>query len=133
MKIGNARIGSIKETKRRIFDNGKTFARAILGNVSWNVNTGEKIDSKAFFSCGVLELQQGGKVAAHSHKTREEIYYILNGVAEVTVDKEKSTLQPGTAIWFPANVEHGIFNPNKNTLVVYFSTATTKPGYMSHD
>lgn len=132
MKLGNARIANIEETNQRIFNNGQRITRAILGNVNWDVITGEKIDSKAFFSCGVIEMQKGGEIAAHSHKTREEIYYIISGVGEVTVDNKTVTLQPGTAIWFPSEAEHRIFNPNKKPLIVYFTTATTKPGHMAH-
>ncbi len=132
MKVGNARLATLNETKRRIYPDGKTNSRPIFGHLSWDAENGEKIDSKAFFSAGVLEVPPGGEIRAHRHEYREEIYYALSGVGEVTIDGKTITVQPGTALWFPANCEHRVYNPNQENLLFYFATAVTEPGHMSH-
>lgn len=133
MNIGNGRFASLDETKRRIYADGKTNSRPILGNVNWEAENGSKIDSKAFFSAGVLEIPQNGEISTHKHKMREEIYYVLRGIGEATVDGETMTIKPGIALWFPANCEHGIFNPNQEELLLFFATAVIEPGNMKHD
>lgn len=133
MKVGNARIANLNDTKRRIYGDGITNSRAMLGHVSWEIETGEKMDSKAFFSSGVLEVPSGGEIASHKHTTREEIYYVLSGSADVTIDGETIKVEPGIAMWFPANTEHRVYNPYKENLLMYFATAVTEPGHMAHD
>jgi mannose-6-phosphate isomerase-like protein (cupin superfamily) len=133
MKVGKARVANLSETKRRIYPDGKTNSRPIFGHVSWDAENGDKIDSKAFFSSGVLEIPSGGEIRSHSHPFREEIYYVLSGSGQATVDGEPVRLETGLALWFPANCEHRIFNSNQETLLIFFATAVTEPGHMSHD
>lgn len=133
MKIGSAKIASLYDTKRRIYADGKTNSRPIFGHLSWDAENGDKIDSQAFFSSGVLEVPQGGEIPTHKHSNREEIYYVLSGEGEATIDGETTKIQPGTAMWFPSNCNHRIYNPNEENLLLHFSTAVTEPGHMSHD
>ena len=132
MKAGKGIYAALDETKRRIYEDGKTNSRPILGHVSWDAENGAKIDSKAFFSSGVLEVPAGGEIVAHKHDTREEIYYVLSGTGEATIDGETVIMKPGVAFWFPASCMHRITNPNQETLLLFFATAVTEPGHMAH-
>jgi len=49
----------------------------------------------------------------HHHPAREEIIYILEGVAEQWVDREKRTLKAGECAFIPARVVHAIHNISK--------------------
>ena len=49
----------------------------------------------------------------HYHPAREEIIYILEGVAEQWVDREKQTLKAGESAFIPAKVVHAIHNVSK--------------------
>ena len=134
MKAGNAVYAALSDTKRRIYQDGKTNSRPILGHVSWDAENGAKIDSKAFFSSGVLELPPGGEIVQHKHSNREELYYVLSGKGEATIDGVTTVMEPGILFWFPANCVHRILNPDKEaTLLIFFATAVTEPGHMSHD
>jgi quercetin dioxygenase-like cupin family protein len=46
----------------------------------------------------------------HQHPAREEIIYVVDGVAEQWVDREKRTLEAGECAFIPATVVHAIFN-----------------------
>jgi quercetin dioxygenase-like cupin family protein len=46
----------------------------------------------------------------HHHPAREEIIYIVDGVAEQWVDREKRRLQAGECAFIPKKVVHAIFN-----------------------
>ena len=46
----------------------------------------------------------------HYHPAREEIIYVVDGVAEQWVDREKRALRAGEVAFIPKNVVHAIFN-----------------------
>ena len=46
----------------------------------------------------------------HYHPSREEIIYIVDGVAEQWVDREKKRLKAGEIAFIPENVVHAIHN-----------------------
>ena len=49
-------------------------------------------------------------IGFHYHPTREEIIYIVDGVAEQWVDREKRTLKAGECAFIPKKVVHAIHN-----------------------
>jgi quercetin dioxygenase-like cupin family protein len=49
----------------------------------------------------------------HYHPAREEIIYIVEGVAEQWVDREKRKLRAGESAFIPAKVVHAIHNVSK--------------------
>ncbi len=52
----------------------------------------------------------------HRHPEQEEIIYILEGVAEQWVDREKRILGPGEVAHIPRDVVHGTYNIGDSTL-----------------
>ena len=52
----------------------------------------------------------------HRHPEQEEIIYILEGVAEQWVDREKRILGPGDIAHIPRDVVHGTYNIGDSTL-----------------
>jgi quercetin dioxygenase-like cupin family protein len=46
----------------------------------------------------------------HHHPAREEIIYVVDGVAEQWVDRERRTLRAGECAFIPERVVHAIFN-----------------------
>jgi quercetin dioxygenase-like cupin family protein len=52
----------------------------------------------------------------HYHPAREEIIYIVDGVAEQWVDREKRTLRRGETAFIRENVVHAIFNSSANPM-----------------
>ena len=52
----------------------------------------------------------------HYHPAREEIIYIVDGVAEQWVDREKRTLKTGECAFIPMNVVHAIHNVSRKPM-----------------
>ncbi len=74
-------------------------------------------------------LPAGGATTPHHHPRTEEIYYILEGVASMTIDGETQHVGPGDAIAIPAGAVHAIRNTGDTILKFLCCCA---PGY-EHD
>lgn len=55
-------------------------------------------------------LPPGHAVTPHFHKVLDEIYYVLDGVGEMTVGDETRPVGPGDAIHIPPNNRHTLRN-----------------------
>jgi quercetin dioxygenase-like cupin family protein len=60
-----------------------------------------------------VRMYPGAGHQFHYHPAREEIIYIVDGVAEQWVDREKRRLKAGEIAFIPKNVVHAIHNPSK--------------------
>ena len=136
MELNKAIISNvclIKGNNPRPYYDGKVKAKILVAHPNCKGEKGDSINSKAIFSAEIIELPEGAETGVHSHENREEIYFVLEGRGEVTVEKSKGVLNQGDVIWFPANNLHGIYNPNKENLKIFVVTAVTRPGMMIHD
>lgn len=50
-----------------------------------------------------------GHLCAHRH-TQAEIYHILDGEGDVTIDGVVSKVRAGSTVFIPSDAEHGIVN-----------------------
>ena len=66
----------------------------------------------------------------HYHPLTEEIYYILSGTGEMTIDDETKMIQPGDAIAIAPGAHHTIHNTGEHPLVFLCCCA---PSYEHHD
>jgi quercetin dioxygenase-like cupin family protein len=64
---------------------------------------------------GVLDLEAGGFYPLHSHPS-PEIYFVLSGKAEWTIEAETFTAGPGEAIYHAPNVPHRMVNKGTEPL-----------------
>ena len=80
-------------------------------------------------SLAEARLAVGSATVPHHHAVTEEIYYILEGVAEMTLDGETRAVGPGDAIAIPPGARHTIRNTGPQELVFL---CTCAPGY-EHD
>jgi mannose-6-phosphate isomerase-like protein (cupin superfamily) len=55
-------------------------------------------------------LPAGQAFRAHYHEDMEEVFIIISGRAEITVDKERTKLQEGDAVVIPARGIHKMKN-----------------------
>lgn len=62
--------------------------------------------------CSLAEevLPVGTKVGRHYHLKTEEVYYILHGSGEMTVNSETRAVGSGDAIFIPRNATHTLEN-----------------------
>lgn len=52
----------------------------------------------------------------HTHDDEEEIFYVLEGVGEVTIDGENFRVEAGTSVFVPPGKTHGIRNAGDTPL-----------------
>ncbi len=67
-------------------------------------------------SLAEARLPPGGRTTPHYHPQTEEIYYILEGNARMTIGEETSEVGPGDAIAIPPGEVHTITNTGDITL-----------------
>lgn len=67
-------------------------------------------------SLAEARLPPGGRTTPHYHPQTEEIYYILEGTARMTIGEETSEVGPGDAIAIPPGAVHTITNTGDITL-----------------
>jgi quercetin dioxygenase-like cupin family protein len=63
-----------------------------------------------------VRMRPGAGHQFHYHPTREEIIYVLDGVAEQWVDREKQSLEAGDCAFIPQDVVHAIYNASKRPM-----------------
>jgi mannose-6-phosphate isomerase-like protein (cupin superfamily) len=80
-------------------------------------------------SLAEARLAPGLATVPHFHPRTEEIYYILHGEAEMTIDDEQQTVAAGDAIGISPGQVHTIRNTGQEVLIFLCCCA---PGY-EHD
>ena len=63
----------------------------------------------------VAWLKPGEGPGDHVHFNQEEIFFIVEGTYELTVDGQTSMAGPGTIVFIPRNVVHGFKNVGDTT------------------
>lgn len=81
-------------------------------------------------SLAEARLAPGAATTPHHHVVTEEIYYILSGTADMTIDQETRGVGPGDAIAIPPGCRHTIRNTGPDELVFL---CTCAPGYEHAD
>jgi len=67
-------------------------------------------------SIATILLDPGKSSTLHYHKKMEEIYYIVEGKAEIRIEDEVQNMHSGYAILIPIGALHQIKNTGANTL-----------------
>jgi mannose-6-phosphate isomerase-like protein (cupin superfamily) len=80
-------------------------------------------------SLAEARLSSGASTTPHYHPKAEEIYYILQGEARMSVGRETAAVGPGDAIAIGPGITHQITNTGKEALIFLCCCA---PGY-EHD
>jgi quercetin dioxygenase-like cupin family protein len=79
-----------------------------------------------------VTMRPGAGHQFHYHPSREEIIYVVDGVAEQWVDREKRRLKAGEIAFIPKNVVHAIHNPTRRamTFLAILSPAVAKGPFL---
>jgi len=77
----------------------------------------------AALSVGLYVLPAGSVDPQQPH-TEDEVYYVVSGRAEVMVGEDVQSVETGSLIYVPANVEHRFQTIVEDlTLIVFFAPA----------
>jgi len=77
------------------------------------------------FDFRLSTYQPKGFVAKHTHKTEEQIYYMLEGEGLMELDRSQQIVRAGTTIFIPSGVEHALYNTGIRDLT--FLVITSPP------
>ncbi len=90
------------------------------GGIATMLFDSSELQGILFFAYGVLKP---GEVAESHVDPYEEIYYILQGQAVMTVGDEQQKVAAGDAIWLPHGVPHGMVNDGDEDCVILVTAA----------
>ena len=62
-------------------------------------------------------LQEGKAYQTHAHEDHEEVYYIISGNGEMTVNGSTCNIRDGDAVFIPAGDTHSITNKGNEFLI----------------
>jgi len=65
----------------------------------------------------IANLERGKTIESHKDPM-EEIYFVLSGEGEMSVDEETRHVRPGDATWIPAGSAHSLTNSSKQNLLI---------------
>ncbi len=79
-----------------------------------------------------VRMRPGAGHQFHYHPSREEIIYVIDGVAEQWVDREKRKLRAGEIAFIPKKVVHAIHNRTTKpmTFLAILSPATARGPFL---
>jgi len=88
----------------------------------------EKRIRKAIFKEPSMKIEMlcylpGQAAPLHHHPKEDEVFYIIDGEAAMTVDGEERRLFSKELVFVPANSKHCISNPGPGNLVAVFVKA----------
>ena len=90
----------------------------LLKTIAKDLRTeGYDVTMAANGGCAIAKLEKGKTLESH-RDPMEEIYFILSGEGEMTVDQETRIVTPGDAIWIPAGAQHSFTNATEEDCVI---------------
>ncbi len=105
MVVRNVRDKEVLET--RYLAHGGAIAQMIL----------DRRILKELGFLAIARLEPGRRIEPHVD-AMEEIYFIMNGEGEMSVDNETKRVVPGDAIWIPTGSRHGLANAGTEQCVI---------------
>jgi len=78
------------------------------------------LDQRVLKEIGFLAIAnlESGKTIESHRDPMEEIYFVLSGEGEMSVDEETRHVRPGDATWIPAGSPHSLTNSSEENLLI---------------
>jgi quercetin dioxygenase-like cupin family protein len=67
---------------------------------------------------GLNCFEPGQKQRVHTHAGADKVYLVVSGRARMTVGDETREAGPGTVVWAPADVPHGVAEALERTVML---------------
>jgi quercetin dioxygenase-like cupin family protein len=95
------------------------------GSCLWRTTISADISPTDSFSTGIAYFAPGQTLAPHKH-SHPEVYFVLEGELEVTIDSVKHCVTPNTTIFIPGFAEHGTLNATSKPARIFYCFATDR-------
>lgn len=90
------------------------------GSVTWHTLFSHPQTPSSDLSAGIAVCpRNSGNLCPHRHE-QAEIYYIIEGEGEVTVDDVTQRVGKGSSVFIPSNARHGIVNVGEGDLRLFY-------------
>jgi quercetin dioxygenase-like cupin family protein len=76
-----------------------------------------------FLMIGLNCLEPGQVQPVHDHADQDKVYVVLEGDGVFTVGADEQEAGPGSVVWAPAGVPHGVRNAGQERLAVLVGMA----------
>jgi mannose-6-phosphate isomerase-like protein (cupin superfamily) len=94
----------------------ESFPTPANGTLTWHTLISQPTTQTSDLSAGIAVCPpRTGHLCAHRH-VQAEIYHILEGEGEVTIDGVVSKVDAGSTVFIPGDVKHGIVNTGMGDL-----------------
>jgi mannose-6-phosphate isomerase-like protein (cupin superfamily) len=68
----------------------------------------------------------GHFIKPHKHKTRDQVYHILEGEGVAVIDGKRHRCGKNDIMFFPAGVEHGFYNEGTQNLIFVIASSPSE-------
>ncbi|KAJ5300065.1 hypothetical protein PENANT_c078G10616 [Penicillium antarcticum] len=103
----------------------ESFTDDSYGVVSWHILFSRSRTPSSDLCAGIAVCPPAnGHLCGHRHE-QAEIYYIIEGYGEMTIDGVKSHVAKGCSVFIPPNAEHGIENTGIENLKWFYVFPTS--------
>lgn len=72
---------------------------------------------------GLNCLEPGQSQSAHEHDGQDKFYFVVDGVGHFQLGDQSTVAGPGSAVWAPAGLSHGVSNGGQQRLVLLVGIA----------
>lgn len=94
----------------------ESFPDATHGDISWHTLLSAPQTQTSDMSAGIAVCPaKTGYLALHCH-AQSEIYYILEGKGNLTIEGRVHRVSQGSVVYIPGDAEHGIVNTGEDAL-----------------
>lgn len=98
----------------------ESFPDPSHGSITWHTLFSYPQTPSSDLSAGIAVCPpRTGNLRAHRHQ-QAEIYYIIDGEGEVTIDGVTKRVTAGSSVFIPSNAKHGIVNVGSNKSLRFF-------------
>jgi mannose-6-phosphate isomerase-like protein (cupin superfamily) len=101
------KVADLAETQGRVYPARRRTQNVVGGSSPIQAET---------FSLGYVTLDAGGGQVPWHNQEQEEVYFVLDGTAEMCLGDERQTLTSGQAVYIPSGVFHQLTNVDDKPL-----------------
>lgn len=98
----------------------ESFSDKSRGECTWHTLLSAPQTASQDMSAGVAVCPANTGFLAHHRHVQSEIYYIISGKGEVTVDGTVHAVTGGSTVFIPGDAEHGIKNTGEQELKWFY-------------
>lgn len=105
----------------------ESFSDPSHGSITWHTLFSRPQTPSSDLSAGIALCPPNGNLRVHRHQ-QAEIYYIIEGDGEVTIECVTKRVMQGSSVFIPSNARHSIANVGSKDLRFFYVFPTSSFG-----